>query len=99
MYYSSPSYIDRIGYSLIDFNDDGVKELLIGMRTGVTEHTQGIIYELYTYVDDKIIQLATSGERYFYQLCKDYTIYYEGTDGAYPYLYNHYQLSCDASNF
>ncbi|MFQ6795029.1 MAG: tetratricopeptide repeat protein [Thomasclavelia sp.] len=99
MYYSSPSYIDKIGYTFIDLNSDGIEELLIGMRSDGTDNSQSIIYELYTYVDGKVIQLATSGERYSWQLCKDYTLYFEGSGGAYSHSYDHCKLSSDARNF
>ena len=88
--FSDPSFIDSIGYSFIDFNGDGIDELLIGVDT--EEEYQNIIYDLYTYMDGQIIHLATSGERFFYQLCEDNTIYYFGSGGAYVNLYYRYQL-------
>ena len=88
--FSDPSYIDSIGYSFIDFNGDGTDELLIGVDA--EEEYQNIIYDLYTYMDDRIIHLATSGERFFYQLCEDNTIYYFGSGGADSNLYYRYQL-------
>lgn len=100
MYYSNSSYIDKIGYSFIDLNGDGVEELLIGMdadeETQYGDIYQNMIYDLYTYMNDKVVHLATSGERFVYQLCEDNTIYYWGSGGAASTAYYHYQLSPDA---
>lgn len=96
MYYSDPSYIDNIGYAFIDLNGDGMDELLIGMDTEeeqqYNEVFQNVIYDMYTYMDGQIIHLATSGERFTYQLCEDNTIYYFGSSGAASNAYYHYQL-------
>lgn len=100
MYYSNPSYIDKIGYSFIDLNRDGIEELLIGMdseeETQYGDTYQNMIYDLYTYMNDKVVHLATSGERFVYHLCEDNTIYYWGSSGAASTAYYHYQLSSDA---
>ena len=74
--------------SLYDYGD-GTDELLIGVDA---EEDPNIIYDLYTYMDDQIIHLATSGERFFYQLCEDNTIYYFGSGGADINAYYRYQL-------
>lgn len=96
MYYSNPSYIEKIGYSFIDLNGDGVEELLIGM-----DEDEGIqqIYDLYTYMNEKIVHLATSGERFGYQLCEDNTISYWGSGGVASTEYCHYQLNSDVPTF
>ncbi len=81
--YSDPSYIDKIGYSFIDLNGDGVEELLIGMDADEeTQYGENMIYDLYTYMNGKVVHLVNSGERYMYQLFEDNTIYYWGTRGA-----------------
>lgn len=96
MSFSDPSYIDNIGYSFIDLNGDGTDELLIGMDSEEEQQYgdiyQNVIYDLYTYMDDRMIHLATSGERFTYQLCEDNTIYYFGSSGAASNAYYHYQL-------
>lgn len=96
MSFSDPSYIDNIGYSFIDLNGDSIDELLIGMDSEDEQQYgdiyQNVIYDLYTYMDDRVIHLATSGERFTYQLCVDNTIYYFGSSGAASNAYYHYQL-------
>lgn len=102
MYYSDPSNIDKIGYSFIDLNKDGVEELLIGMDTENETQSddlyQNMIYDLYTYMNGEIVHIATSGERFTYQLCEDNTIYYWGSGGAASASYYHYQLNSAAPN-
>ena len=101
--YSDSSYIDKIGYCFIDLNKDGIDELLIGMDDEDVlqygNNRQGMIFDLYTYMNDRVIHLASSGERFFYQLCEDNTIYYYGSGGALSIEYCHYQLSADSPTF
>ena len=103
MYYSDPSYINNIGYSFIDLNGDGIDELLIGMDSEEEQQYgdtyQNLIYDLYTYMDDRIIHLATSGERCTYQLCEDNTIYNYGSGGAASSAYYCYQLDSNEPVF
>lgn len=75
------------GYAFIDLNNDGVLELLV---TSVGAATEGMIYDLYTYKNGRIIHLATCGERYRYYLCADNTIYYEESGGAMLNSYKKY---------
>lgn len=94
--FSDPSYADKIGYAFMDLNGDGTDELLIGID--ITEDSiekdmyQDVIFDLYTYMDNRIIHLATSGERFAYGLCEDHTIYYYGAGGAFYSYYYHYEL-------
>ena len=97
MYYSDPDYINKIGYSFIDLNKDGIDELLIGMdseeETQYGDIYQNMIYDIYTNMNGEIVHLATSGERFVFQLCEDNTIYYWGTGSAASTAYYHYELS------
>ena len=103
MMYSDPSYISSIGYSFIDLNGDGIKELLIGMdsedETSYGDMYQNMIYDLYTYMNGEIIHLATSGERFAYQLCEDNSIYYWGSSGAASSAFYLYQLNASEPSF
>ena len=103
MMYSDPSYISSIGYSFIDLNDDGIKELLIGLdsedETSYGDMYQNMIYDLYTYMNGKIIHLATSGERFAFQLCEDNSIYYWGSSGAASSAFYLYQLNASEPSF
>ena len=44
-------------------------------------------------MNGEIVHLATSGERFVFQLCEDNTIYYWGTGSAASTAYYHYELS------
>ena len=93
-YYSDPSYIDQIGYAFIDLNGDDVDELLIGMTSDEeTYRMPGTIYDLFTYMNGQIYDVATSGERFRYQLCSDNTIYFSSHDGAGFDHYTKYKLN------
>ena len=90
LYYADPSNIDLIGYQFIDLDNDGTSELLIGMDG--EEYYQAVIIDLYTVKDGQIVHLASSGERYRYQLCEDGTIYLYGSSSAASSAYEHYEL-------
>ena len=68
-----------VGYAFIDLDENGVSELIV---TSTEAAQEGMIYDMYTYKDEKIIHLVTSGERFRYYLCDDNTIYFEGSGGA-----------------
>lgn len=75
-----------LGYTFIDLDGNGVSELLIG--TIGDEYDE--ILDLYTIVDGEVIHLASSGERYLYELCDDNTIYLYSGGGAGASGYDHY---------
>ena len=77
--YSDVESLSDAGYTLIDLDENGIPELVV---TSMSAAENGMIYDLYTYSNEKIIHLATSGERSRYYLCDDNTICYEGSGGA-----------------
>lgn len=77
--YSAINTLSDAGYILTDLDGNGISELIV---TAMDAAKEGMIYDLYTYVDGKIVHVATSGERYRYYLCDDNTIYFEGSGGA-----------------
>lgn len=89
-YYADSSNIDLIGYQFTDLDNDGTSELLIGIDG--EEYYQAVIIDLYTVKDGQIVHLASSGERYWYQLCEDGTIYSYGSSSAASSAYEHYEL-------
>ncbi len=100
LYYADPSYIESIGYSFIDLNDDGVDELLIGADEIIEEDFdndlfRNIICDLYTYMDGQVVHLASSGERYTVRLCEGNKILEWSTGGAYDTSFTLSQLSED----
>ncbi|MDE7202211.1 MAG: hypothetical protein K2O91_09990 [Lachnospiraceae bacterium] len=77
--YTSVETLSDAGYAMADLDGNGVPELLVST---VEDAADGMIFDLYTYADGKVIHAATSGERYCYYLCEDNTIYYWATSGA-----------------
>ena len=77
--YTNLKSLNNVGYALIDIDRNGVPELLIGDNESVSD---GVIIDLYTYIDDSIVYLDTSGERYGIKLSKNGRIYRYGSGGA-----------------
>ena len=74
--------LSRLGYSLIDLNDDGQQELLIS--------DGNVIYDLYASVDGSVMRVLTGGERNSFQLTDDHRIINRGSNGASSFVYNVY---------
>ena len=74
--YDDPKYIDNIGYSFLDLNEDGIPELLIGVYDANINkfRCSDNIYDLYTYEDGKIVHLESITGRNDCNLCDDNTI-------------------------
>ena len=77
--YTNLKSLNNVGYALMDIDGNGVPELLIGDNESVSD---GVIIDLYTYIDDSIVYLETSGERYGIKLSKNGRIYRYGSGGA-----------------
>lgn len=77
--YSDIKTLSDAGYALIDLDNNGILELVV---SSIDAAEDGVIYDLYTCVNGKVVYLASSGERYVYYLCDDNTIYFEGSSGA-----------------
>ena len=81
MYYYSADYINNIGYTFIDLDDNNVPELLVGIDEDGSK-SSNVIYDIYTYQNKKIIHLASSEERKRYKLCDDNSVYSWQSGGA-----------------
>ncbi len=68
------------GYTTIDIDGDGIKELLFGINGDGT--WDSIIYNIYTIKDGKMVQIAYGWERNRFYLCGDSIIANEGSGGA-----------------
>lgn len=77
-YYSD---INKLGYCLLDVDNDGTDELFIG--TTEDEGYEGMFFDMYTLTDGKTELVTTSGERDRYYLCEDNTIANEGSSSAF----------------
>lgn len=93
MWYLYPvQSLSDAGYMLRDLNDDGVPELI----TSIVAAGDGMIYDLYTYLDGEVINLASGGERNRYYLCSDNVIANEGSSGAADSVFGFYQFNSGA---
>lgn len=76
--YSYPADSENpMGYTLVDINEDGVDELILG-----TGGEYGMIFDLYAMQEGKLVHMANSGERDRYYLCEGGFIRNEGSSGA-----------------
>lgn len=71
--------VSDVGYAFVDLDNNGVPELLIST---VQDAVDGMLYDLYSYVDGNVVHLASSIERDRYYLCEDNKICNEGSGGA-----------------
>ena len=76
-----------VGYYLIDLDQNGMEELLIGI---IGE--KGFFYDLYTIQDNQSVLIARSGERDRYYLCMDNIIANEGSGSAFTSGWVYYYL-------
>ena len=90
--YSSVKSLSDAGYALTDLDGNGVPELLV---SPVEDAGNGMIYDLYAFVDGKIVHTASSGERFCYYLCEDNSIYYWDSSGASNKTQVNYGLDAD----
>ena len=82
----------ELGYIFMDLDGNGVKELLIGSTSSVSDY-RGIIYDIYTYSNEKIIQVSSFGERYRQFLCDDNVILIDGSNSALNSERDYYYLT------
>ncbi|RGZ88698.1 hypothetical protein DW967_14460 [Agathobacter rectalis] len=85
--YSDYKSLSSVGYSILDIDGNGIPELLIGDNDSQSD---GVIIDLYTYVDDKVVYLDTTYERFGINLSKNGKIYRYGSGGA----YNNFEEEC-----
>lgn len=81
----------ELGYIFMDLDGNGVKELLIGSTSSVSDY-RGIIYDIYTY-SNEIIQVSSFGERYRHFLCDDNIILIDGSSSALNSERDYYYLA------
>lgn len=81
------NYVDnpeKIGYCLMDLDENDVQELLI---------TDGnVILGLYTIVDETVQEIFLGYERTWYQLCEDSVIFCQGSGSAFTTYFTYYKL-------
>ena len=75
------AYSAHVGYALKDLDKNGVPELIIA-GLGTDDFSNGMVYELYTLVNNTPVQLALSHARDRYYLRTDGRLVNEGSGGA-----------------
>lgn len=86
--YYGPSL--RLGYLIEDIDGDGTDELIFGQNDDPDSAWDGVIYDLYTIADGKLVHVFDGGERSTYHLCDNGMIANEGADGAAMSVYAYY---------
>lgn len=84
--------LNRIGYCRMDYDGDGIEELLIGCCTG-DSYTDQIVLEMYTIADGQPRQVFSSGERDRYYICSDRIIANDGSSSAYESSSSYYDFT------
>ena len=79
LYNENYKELGNTGYAFIDIDGNGVPELLIGDKDS---ENYGWILDLYTCIDNQIVHLGTTGERFGISLSKNGRIYQYGSGGA-----------------
>ena len=86
----------KVGYAFSDIDSNGVPELIITSDDTSRGKGDGLIYDLYTYKNRKIIHLASSAERFRFYLM-DGKILGEGSSSADESYYDVYNISDDGT--
>lgn len=79
LYNENYKELGNTGYAFIDIDGNGVPELLIGDKDS---ENNGWILDLYTCIDNQIVHLGTTWERFGISLSKNGRIYQYGSGGA-----------------
>lgn len=79
LYNENYKELGNTGYAFIDIDGNGVPELLIGDKDSEND---GRILDLYTCIDNQIVHLGTTWERFGISLSKNGRIYQYGSGGA-----------------
>lgn len=81
--------LDQTGYCLLDIDQNGTEELIVGMNV---EGYDGIVYEIYTILNGELVRVLSSGERDRYYLCQDNIIANEGSSSALCSSWSYYDM-------
>lgn len=86
--------LDKIGYTIIDINEDGLSELIIGRcKDESNQDGEPIIYDGFSYNAEEVIHLFEGWERNRWYLLKDNSFYNEGSGGAANSILGVYKIS------
>ncbi len=85
--YGIPGYLEE------DINGDGTSELIFGVTgtdPALSDTWDGVIYDIYTISDGKIVHVLNGWERNRYYLCENGMLANEGASGASDFSYSYY---------
>lgn len=80
----------RLGYLIEDLDGNGTDELIFGQNAEPDSAWNGVIYNLFTVEDGKVVRLFNGGEKATYHLCENGMIAHEGADGAFRSVFAYY---------
>lgn len=84
--------LEDVGYALQDLNGDGQQELLISRKEYANS---GMLYQVYTIVDGKVVIVLSAGERDRFNLAEDGTFLNNGSGSAVTVNFINYRLTGD----
>ena len=84
LFWQGGSYsVSDVGYTLIDLDQDHTPELILSFLEENEESGQGLIADLYTIRNDKVIHVISTWAKARYQLAADHTINYIGSSSSF----------------
>ena len=84
--------INKLGYCLMDVDQDGTEELLTGTIME-DDYPNEMFFDLYTIQNGNIVRVVTSGERDRYYVCENGMIANEGSSSAMNSCWNYYDYA------
>lgn len=86
---------ETLGYLIKDIDGNGVDELIFGANTDGWDNGgwDGIVYDIYTIVNEEVVHVLDGWERNRYYLCENGVIANETSSTAFEFSYNYYAYS------
>ena len=89
---------EHVGYALLDLDRNGIPELLLA-GSGTADANRNILFDVYTWSNDRAVRLCMSTAKGRYYLLSDGRIYYEGSPGTSISVYELYTVQGTALRF
>jgi hypothetical protein len=83
---------DNIGYTLVDLDNNGIQELLIG-EASTDPFYDCLLLQMYTLENGNVVKVLSSQESASYQLCEDLTLALNCVNGVEDAGVSHYVYS------
>lgn len=75
--------LSQIGYTIIDIDNNGTDELIIGPNYDENSDYKGMLYDMYTINENEVVHILSGMERDRYYLGSDNSIINEGSGSAF----------------